>query len=50
MALVPSKLGAEIDTWIAEVEKNQNDLYNIGFGWHLPGRILGEASKLFNDS
>src|SRR5207249_10985282 len=38
-----------IDAWIAEVEKNQNDLYTLGLA-AFARKNFGEASKLFNDS
>jgi tetratricopeptide (TPR) repeat protein len=40
---------AEIDAWIAEVEKNQNDLYTLGLA-AFARKNFGGASKLFNDS
>ena len=40
---------AEIDAWIAEVEKNQNDLYTLGLA-AFARKNFGEASKLFTDS
>src|SRR5712691_11871802 len=40
---------AEIDAWIADVEKNQNDLYTLGLA-AFARKNFGEASKLFNDS
>ena len=39
----------EIDKWIAEIEKNQNDLYKLGLA-AFAKKNFGEASKLFNES
>ena len=39
----------EIDKWIAEIEKNQNDLYKLGLA-AFAKKNFGEASALFNES
>jgi hypothetical protein len=40
---------AEIDAWIADVEKNQHDLYTLGLAAFARQNFV-EASKLFTDS
>jgi tetratricopeptide (TPR) repeat protein len=39
----------EIDKWIADIEKNQNDLYKLGLA-AFAKKNFGEASVLFNES
>ncbi len=39
----------EIDKWIADIEKNQNDLYKLGLA-AFAKKNFGEASALFNES
>ena len=39
----------EIDKWITDVEKNQNDLYKLGLA-AFAKKNFGEASVLFNES
>jgi tetratricopeptide (TPR) repeat protein len=39
----------EIDKWIADTEKNQNDLYKLGLA-AFAKKNFGEASTLFNES
>src|SRR5262249_52516107 len=39
----------EIDKWIADIEKNQNDLYKLGLA-AFAKKNFGEASMLFNES
>jgi tetratricopeptide (TPR) repeat protein len=41
--------GEEIDKWIADIEKNQNDLYKLGLA-AFAKKNFGEASILFNES
>ena len=40
---------AEIDKWMADIEKNQNDLYKLGLA-AFTKKNFGEASALFNES
>src|SRR5262245_46501123 len=45
----PQQAREEIDKWIADIEKNQNDLYKLGLA-AFAKKNFGEASVLFNES